>query len=514
MRVERFLSDNSDERAGKTALVTAERRLSYGELDRMSSALAGALADHGVRRGDRVLVFMDNSWETAVSIFGALKAGATFSPINPSTKTGKLAYIIEDCEPAAILTLGRLMPVVREALAGYGGRPVAVLSTEGRDSVPDGAHCFSASLEGSPGSVDHGGTDSDLAMLIYTSGSTGQPKGVMMTHRNIEAASRSIITYLQGSADDIVLNVLPLAFDYGLYQLLMSVRLGATLVLQKSFAFPSAIFEVMRREHVTGFPLVPTMAAMILRMQDLTPGFLPDLRYLTNTAAALPPEHIARLRALFPGARLYSMYGLTECKRCTWLPPEELDRRPGSVGIAIPGTEAFVVDEQGRRVAPGVAGELVIRGPHVMQGYWRNSEATAAVLRTGADPSQIQLHTGDLFHADAEEFLYFVGRKDDIIKTRGEKVAPKEVEAVLHAMPGIAEAVVAGVPDPLLGQAVTAMVVASDPGLSERQILGHCARHLEDFMVPRRIFLTETLPRTDTGKISRRLAAAAMESVE
>lgn len=514
MRVERFLSDTIDERAAKTAIVAAERRLSYGELDRMSSALAGALADHGVGRGDRVLVFMDNSWESAVSIFGALKAGATFSPINPSTKTGKLAYIIEDCEPAAILTLARLMPVVREALAGYGGRPVAVLSTEGRDSVPDGAHCFSASLEGSPGSVDHGGTDSDLAMLIYTSGSTGQPKGVMMTHRNIEAASRSIITYLQGSADDVVLNVLPLAFDYGLYQLLMSVRLGATLVLEKSFAFPSAIFEVMRKEHVTGFPLVPTMAAMILRMQDLTPGFLPDLRFLTNTAAALPPEHIARLRALFPGARLYSMYGLTECKRCTWLPPEELDRRPGSVGIAIPGTEAFVVDDQGRRVAPGVAGELVIRGPHVMQGYWRNSEATAAVLRTGADPSQIQLHTGALFRADAEDFLYFVGRKDDIIKTRGEKVAPKEVEAVLHAMPGITEAVVAGVPDPLLGQSVTAMVVTSDPGLSERQILGHCTRHLEDFMVPKRIFLTETLPRTDTGKISRRLAAAAMESVE
>lgn len=514
MRVERFLSEQIDERAAKTALVTAERRLSYGELDRMSSALAGALADHGVRRGDRVLVFMDNSWETAVSIFGALKAGATFSPINPSTKTGKLAYIIEDCEPAAILTLARLMPVVREALAGYSGCPVAVLSTEGSGNAPDVAHCLSASLEGSPDPVEHGGTDSDLAMLIYTSGSTGQPKGVMMAHRNIEAASRSIITYLQGSADDVVLNVLPLAFDYGLYQLLMSVRLGATLVLEKSFAFPTAIFEVMRREHVTGFPIVPTMAAMILRMQDLTPGFLPDLRYLTNTAAALPPEHIARLRALFPGARLYSMYGLTECKRCTWLPPEELDRRPGSVGIAIPGTEAFVVDDQGRRVAPGVAGELVIRGPHVMQGYWRNSEATAAVLRAGADPSERQLHTGDLFRADAESFLYFVGRKDDIIKTRGEKVAPKEVEAVLHAMPGIAEAVVAGVPDPLLGQAVTAMVVATDPGLNERQILGHCTRHLEDFMVPRRIILTETLPRTDTGKISRRLAAAAMESVE
>ncbi|RVB38459.1 AMP-binding protein, partial [Mesorhizobium sp. M7A.F.Ca.CA.001.06.1.1] len=176
--------------------------------------------------------------------------------------------------------------------------------------------------------------------------------------------------------DDIIINVLPLAFDYGLYQLLMATKLGATLVLEKSFAFPQAIFERIRAEKVTGFPLVPTMAALILQMRDLAPGFLPSLRYISNTAAALPPVHIARLRELFPGVRLFSMYGLTECKRCTYLPPEELDRRPGSVGIAIPNTEAIVVDDEGNRVPPGVAGELVIRGPHVMQGYWRKDVAT------------------------------------------------------------------------------------------------------------------------------------------
>jgi long-chain acyl-CoA synthetase len=513
MRVERFLTESAQRHADKTALVTAERRLSYGEMDAESSSLAVALASFGVRRGDRVLVFMDNAWETAVSIFAVLKAGATFSPINPSTKAGKLAYIIDNCEPSAILTQARLMPVVREALAGCATTPT-VLSTEGRNGVPEGARSFARSLHGKSEPVDHGGDDNDLAMLIYTSGSTGQPKGVMMTHQNVDAASNSIITYLQGGADDIVLNVLPLAFDYGLYQLLMSVRLGATLVLEKSFAFPSAIFELMHREHVTGFPLVPTMAALILRMQDLQPGFLQDLRYLTNTAAALPPEHIARLRALFPGARLYSMYGLTECKRCTYLPPEELDRRPGSVGIAIPGTQAFVADDAGMQVPHGVTGELVIRGPHVMQGYWRNEAATNAMLRHGSDPARKQLHTGDLFRADEDGFLYFVGRKDDIIKTRGEKVAPKEVEAVLHAMPGIAEAVVAGIPDPVLGQAISAMVVANLPGLTERQVMAHCAKHLEDFMVPRRIIFKDSLPRTDTGKVSRRLAAGAMENAE
>lgn len=207
------------------------------------------------------------------------------------------------------------------------------------------------------------------------------------------------------------------------------------------------------------------------------------------------------------------MYGLTECKRCTYLPPEELGRRPGSVGIAIPNTEAFVVDDEGRPVPPGETGELVIRGPHVMQGYWRNPAATEAMLKPGAVAWEKRLHTGDLFRTDAEGFLYFVGRKDDIIKTRGEKVAPKEVEAVLHALDGVAEAVVAGLPDPILGQAIAAMVVRSQPDLTERAVLAHCARHLEDFMVPKTIVFRDELPRTDTGKVSRRLAAGEMETI-
>lgn len=512
MRIEQFLADSAGRYPDKLALIAGERRIRYGELAAMTAALAGALQASGVKRDDRVLVFMDNAWEAAVSIFAVLQAGATFSPVNASTKAGKLAYIVENCEPAAILTQAKLMPVVREALAGVPERAVAVFSTDGRTGVPEGALSFADASAGAAGPVRHGGIDSDLAMLIYTSGSTGHPKGVMMTHRNVDAASQSIITYLGGRADDVVVNVLPLAFDYGLYQLLMSIRLGATLVLERSFAFPQALFEVMRRERVTGFPLVPTMAAMLLRMKDLEPGFLPDVRYLTNTAAALPAEHIAQLRALFPGARLFSMYGLTECKRCTYLPPEELDTRPGSVGIAIPNTEAFVVDADGQCVPPGETGELVIRGPHVMQGYWRNPQATEAMLRPGPHPWEKVLYTGDLFRTDEDGFLYFVARKDDIIKTRGEKVAPKEVEAVLHACPGIVEAVVAGVPDPVLGQAVAAMVVRSSPELSAREVMAHCTRHLEDFMVPKLVVFRDELPRVDAGKVSRRLAARELEA--
>jgi long-chain acyl-CoA synthetase len=511
MRLEQFLRDSARLRGDKTALIARDMRLTYAELDSMSDRLAARLGDLGVGRGDRVLVFMDNCWEAAVSVFAIAKAGAVFSPINPSTKADKLDFIIGNCRARAVLTQARLLPVVTEA---NDGGELIVVSTAAGGKAPEGAVSFEECLQGSAAMPLHGGIDVDLAMLIYTSGSTGRPKGVMMTHRNIEAAAGSITTYLENTPDDIILNVLPLAFDYGLYQLIMSIKMGATLVLEKSFSFPQAIFDVIRAENVTGFPLVPTMAALILQMRDIKPGFLPSLRYVTNTAAALPPAHIARLRELFPGARLYSMYGLTECKRCTYLPPAELDRRPGSVGIAIPNTEAFVVDDFGQPVPPDTPGELVIRGPHVMQGYWENSEATNRMLRPGFNPWEKLLYTGDLFRRDAEGFLYFVGRKDDIIKTRGEKVAPKEVEVVLHACPGVAEAVVIGIPDPILGHAIGALIVLSDPNLTQREILRHCQANLEDFMVPKIIEFRSELPRTDTGKVSRRLAAESMEPTQ
>ncbi len=509
MRVETFLTASAARFGDKTALVAGTTRLSYAELDAMSDRLAAGLKAGGVGRDDRVLVFLDNCWEAAVAIFATLKAGATFSPINASTKADKLAYIAANCDARAIISQPRLAGIVTEA-TGLGASFPLVVLTDPHPGLP-GAADFGALLETPVALPLNTGIDVDLAMLIYTSGSTGRPKGVMMTHRNIEAAATSITTYLENTPDDIILNVLPLAFDYGLYQLLMSVKIGATLVLEKSFAFPQAIFATMRNEKVTGFPLVPTMAAMILNMKDLAPGSFPDLRYISNTAAALPPAHIARLRELLPGTTIFSMYGLTECKRCTYLPPARLDDKTGSVGVAIPNTEAFVVDDDGRRVAPGEVGQLVIRGPHVMQGYWANPEATAKALRPGPNPWEKVLYTGDLFYADADGFLYFVGRTDDIIKTRGEKVAPKEVEAVLSACPGVVESVVVGRSDPVLGQSIHAIVVASDPALTERDVIRHCARALEEFMVPKSVEFRDSLPKTDTGKVSRRLAAESLE---
>ena len=517
MRVEEFLRDSAARSADKTALVAGKRRLSFGEVDRLSDRLAAALVARGIARGERVVVFMENSWEAVVAIFAILKAGAVFSPVNPSTKVDKLAFILNNCRAAGILTQARLAGTAARAVAEADSVRLVVLA--GGDEAPPVMGCLRfedaiAAAKLAPAPVP-AGIELDLAMLVYTSGSTGFPKGVMMTHQNVVAAATSITTYLDNREDDIILGVLPMSFDYGLYQVLMAMKVGATLVIEKSFAFPQAILTRMAEEKVTGLPLVPTMAAMLLQMRDLAPGRLPHLRYITNTAAALPPAHIARLQELFPSARLFSMYGLTECKRCTYLPPEELAKRPGSVGIAIPGTEAYVVDEEGRRVGPGVVGELVIRGPHVMKGYWENPEATDKVLRPGPYPWEKVLYTGDAFRADDEGFLYFIGRKDDIIKTRGEKVAPKEVENVLYALAGIAEAVVVGVPDPILGHAIKAVVAAPGARLTEQDIIRHCARHLEDFMVPKMVEFREALPKTESGKISRRLVEAEiMEAAE
>ena len=492
MRVERFLWDAARRFPAKTAIVCGAERPTYAELARRAAGLARELKRRGLRRGDRVVLFLHNSPDAVAAVFGALAAGGVFSVVNPSTKAEKLAYILNNARAGALITEPRLAGVAREAASG----------------APSVQSVLQAPLDFADDSCPQGGIELDLAMIVYTSGSTGFPKGVMMTHGNIVAAASSITGYLESRPDDVVLSVLPMAFDYGLYQALMCAKVGATLVLEKSFTYPAVVLELLRKEKVTGLPLVPTLAAMLLQMKQLDAGAFPALRYLTNTAAALPRAHILRLRELFPGAKLYSMYGVTECKRCTYLPPEQLDARPDSVGIAIPGTEAWIVDEAGERVAAGTVGELVIRGPHVMKGYWENEEATRHALRTGPYAWEHVLHTGDLFRADQEGYLYFVARKDDIIKTRGEKVSPREVENCLYELSGVREAAVIGVPDALLGNAIKA-VIAADPesGLTVREVVRHCAARLEDFMVPKHVEFRAELPKSENGKIARRKIA-------
>ena len=507
MLVQDFLQQSAERTPDKVALICEGRRLTYAEIEAQANRLAHGLLSAGVTRGDRVAVWLPNSVEAVTAIFAILKAGGTFLVVNATTKQDKLAYILNNCAASALFAPAREADVARRMIGEVPslrctvlcGKEPAELSADPRLPV------YGDFLEANPASRPQCSTvDVDLACLIYTSGSTGEPKGVMSTHANVAFAAASVIEYLGNTPEDIVIDVLPLSFDYGLYQLLMTFKFGGTLALERSFAYPAALLKRIEKERVTGLPGVPTLFAILLQM-DLSRFDLSSLRYLTNTAAALPVVHIERLRNAFPMARLFSMYGLTECKRALYLPPEELDRRPGSVGIPIPGTEAWLEDEDGNRLPPGASGELVIRGSHVMQGYWQAPEETAQRYRTGRYPAERMLVTGDLFRSDDEGFFYFVARKDDIIKSRGEKVAPKEVESVLCQLSGVAEAVVIGVPDALLGEAVKAIIVSTEGAdLTERDVIRHCAAHLDDFSVPKQVEFRTSLPRTPSGKVDRR----------
>jgi amino acid adenylation domain-containing protein len=506
MLVQDFLHNSATCRPDEVALVCDGQRLTYAEIEAMANRLANAMIEHGVKRGDRVVIYLNNSVEAAVGIFATLKAGGVFVVVNRTTKRDKLTYILNNCRATAFFADAQSREMVGTVTTEVPSLKFSVFC--GKHSPEAAAECkrsldFKATQSAYPAHrPPQVNIDLDLACLIYTSGTTGDPKGVMSDHSNVVFAASAVIEYLQNVEDDIVINVLPFSFDYGLYQLLMVFKFGGRLVLERTFAYPAAILKRMEQERVTGLPGVPTIFAILLQM-DLSSYDLSNLRYLSNTAAALPPNHIEELRRKFPGATLYSMYGLTETKRTLYLPPDQLGQRPGSVGIAIPGTEVWLEDEAGNRLGPGQIGELVARGRHVMRGYWEDPEATAERYRPGPLPAEQVCYTGDLFRMDEEGYMYFVGRKDDIIKSRGEKVAPKEVENVLYGLKGVTGAAVIGVPDPTMGEAIKAIIVLDGVTLTETEVLAHCRANLEDFMMPKYVEFRDELPQTTSGKIKK-----------
>ncbi|MEW6375905.1 MAG: AMP-binding protein [Thermodesulfobacteriota bacterium] len=530
MLLQNFLEESAKKFPQKVALISKGERLTYQEIDQKANKISQLLQSQGIQRGDRVAIFLDNSIESVVSLFGILKADAVFLMLSPTLKTQKLSYILNNCQAKALITHTNKLGVVSGV---FGSVPSLqfVIFAGNKDKIPV-SNCPNPVFWGEMDSLTEQLTlntehlsntqhptlytlrpapynrcsniDLDLATIIYTSGSTGNPKGVMLTHLNMISAATSITTYLENVPEDIIIDVLPLSFDYGLYQILMAFKFGGTVVLEQSFAYPYEIIKQMVRERVTGFPGVPTVFAILLQMEDLKKYDLSSLRYITNTAASLPVDHIQRLRGIFPQAKLYSMYGLTECKRVSYLPPDELDRRPGSVGRGMPNEEVWIVDENGNRVEPGVVGELVVRGSNVMRGYWGDPETTDRVLKPGPLPGEKVLYTGDLFKMDEEGFIYFVGRKDDMIKTKGERVSPKEVENALYGLEGIVEVAVIPVQDDILGQAIKAYVVRQNGyPLKEKDVLRHCKNELEEFAIPKYIEFRDSLPKTSSGKIDK-----------
>jgi amino acid adenylation domain-containing protein len=513
MLVHQFLEASARLTPDRTALVCGQQRLTYREIEVGANRLAHALRERGLERGDRVAIWLENSVEAVIAIFGALKAGGTFMVIPPGTKRDRLAMLLADAEPTVLVTDQQRGRQASDVLATTPSLHTIVWSDEAPTlpSVVVDSITWSDVSAYPPERPLPRAIDVDLAALIYTSGTTGEPKGVMSSHANMVAATVAVNAYLENTADDVILNLLPLAFSYGLYQVLIGFQVGARVVLEQGFGFPAQTMALLERECVTALPGVPTLFALLLQFPDLLRRDLPSLRYITNAAGPLPASHLTQLRAAFPRAQFFSMYGQTECKRISYLPPAELDRRPASVGVAIPNSEVYIVDENGRRLPPNQVGELVVRGAHVMRGYWRAPELTARRFRPGPLPGETVLHTGDLFRMDRDGFLYFVSRMDDIIKSRGEKVAPAEVESVACQLAGVAEAAVVGVSDPILGQAVYLAVVPM-PGvaLTEREVRAHCARALDEARRPKYVRIVEALPRTANGKVDKRRIGTEM----
>jgi amino acid adenylation domain-containing protein len=500
VQIESLLEERARQDPDKVALVCGEHRRTYAALEAEANRLARGLSNRGVRKGDRVAVCLDNSVELVVSLFGVLKAGAAIVLVNPTTKGEKLHHLLLDSGARGLVLSGKKLEGVDEAHVRTPGLRTTIVVGQRNGNVLAWEDVLQEEAAAPPASS---GVDLDLACLLYTSGSTGHPKGVMHTHLSLLSAVRSIAEYLETAASDVVLSVLPLSFGYGLTQLLPTFLAGGKLVLERSFAFPQVTLKRMADERCTGFAMVPTIATLFLQ-NDLARFDLSSLRYVTNAGAGIAPELLKELRRRLPNVRIFPMYGQTECIRITYLPPEEVDRRPESVGRGMPNQEMWIVDEEGRRLPPGSTGELVVRGSHLMRGYWNLPEETEKKLRPGPIPGERVLHTGDLFRVDADGWYSFVARKDDVIKTRGEKVSPREVEDVLHALDGVLSAAVLGVPDALLGQAVHAFVVKkAGAALDEQAVLRHCVKHLEDFAVPKRVEFLEELPKTPNAKVDK-----------
>lgn len=472
------------------ALVDGTRRVSYAELYALATGVAAGLGAAGVRPGDRVASLFSHSPEAVAAIYGTWLAGAVSVPLNPLARAHELATTVAHSQ-------------ARVLLHERGQREVSAVADEpgiGETRILGLDELLDLALAG--GTAPHAppvAAADDLAMLIYTSGTTGRPKGVCLTHANLSANVAAIVRYLGLTAGDRVLSLLPFNYAYGNSVLHTHLAVGATIVLEKNLVFPRAVIETMQREGVTGFSGVPSTFALMLSKGNLGESRLEKLRYVTQAGAAMPVPMIEKLGAALPGVEVYVMYGQTEATaRLTYLPPARLRDKSGSAGIPVEGVALQIRDGQGHVLPAGEQGEVWARGPNVMRGYWRDEAATCQVLSEG------WLRTGDFGWLDAEGFLFLAGRRSDIIKTGAHRVHPLEVEEAICSLPGVIEAAVAGVEDEILGQAITAFVVA-DPAaaLTIERVKARCRELLASYKIPKHVEFRASLPKTSSGKVRR-----------
>ncbi|WP_433170048.1 class I adenylate-forming enzyme family protein [Actinoallomurus sp. CA-150999] len=453
----------------------------YAELDARARAFATWLDRHGVRAGDRVLARAGNVREFVAMLYGTVRHGAIFVPVNPATKPFHLTAITTDAGPALAVDEGDALPRTGRTHA------LSTIWPQIERLAAEPAHPGRPPVE-----------PDDLGLLMYTSGSTSAPKAVMSPHRAVVFATGAIASRLRYRADDVVLTAVPLSFDYGLYQIFLAALAGAELVLSGPQDH-TRLIGLLREHRVTVVPVVPSLGEMLLRLRRRDRDTPPPVRLFTSTGAALTTPVIDGLRAAFPGARVAPMYGITECKRVTILEPDGDLARPGSVGRPLPGTQVRIVGDDGARLPAGEVGEITVAGPHVMAGYWQALELTAQRFRTDPVSGEVTLHTGDYGRVDADGHLYFEGRRDDLFKRRGVRTSVREIEAAALDVPGVREAAVL---PPDGSRDLTVFAVTE---LSPAQVLRAMEDRLESAKVPAACHVVDSLPLTPNGKIDKRV---------
>jgi acyl-CoA ligase (AMP-forming) (exosortase A-associated) len=508
-----LLEYTAAERGDSPALTYRGVTVSYAELWKAASAAAAGLVRLGLRRDDRVAVFVDKRVETVAAIFATSAAAGVFVPINHVLKPAQGAYILTDCDVRVLVTTRERLSLLREALKSCPAlERVVVLDPAADGPGPDGdeytVHAWS-DLIGDP-APSLTTVDVDMAAIFYTSGSTGKPKGVVLSHRNLIVGAESVSSYLHNGPDDVILAVLPLSFDAGFSQLTTAFAVGAHVILHNHL-MAADVVRLVAKHQVSGLTCVPPLW---LQLVDVAwpAGAADTVRYIANTGGRMPKATLDKLRSIFTGAAPYLMYGLTEAFRSTYLEPAEVDRRPGSIGKAIPNAEVVVVASDGTRCGPGQEGELVHRGALVALGYWNDAVRTAERFKPAPGPVQawrapeMAVWSGDQVVADDEGFLYFVGRRDEMIKTSGYRVSPTEIEEVAYDTGLVRDAVALGVEDPRLGQKIVLVVTPADSVKPTPEALTAAfRRQLPLYMVPADIHVRAEMPRSPNGKYDRNL---------
>jgi acyl-CoA ligase (AMP-forming) (exosortase A-associated) len=494
------------------ALTYGKQSMSYGVLQQSISSFVSGIVGLGLQRGERIAIYLEKRLETVIASFGATAAGCVFVPLNPLLKADQVAYILRDCNVRALVTSPERLPLLASVLTTcHDLRHVIVVNSE---PLPVSAQPLTwlhwDDLLQSDAQKGHRVIDTDMAAILYTSGSTGKPKGVVLSHRNMVAGAKSVASYLDNTADDTLLAALPLSFDAGFSQLTTAFHTGARVVLL-NYLLPQDVLKALAREKVTGLTAVPPLYIQLSQLE--WPAAIGErLRYFANTGGRMPRETLAALRSRLPNSRPYLMYGLTEAFRSTYLPPDEVDRRPDSIGKAIPNAEILVLREDGSPCAANEPGELVHRGALVGMGYWNDHEKTAERYKplpastpgrgAGLVLPEIAVFSGDTVRRDEEGFLYFIGRRDEMMKTSGYRVSPTEVEEVLYATQLVGECVAFGVDHPALGQAIQAIATPPPGGsLNTAELLAECRRRMPAYMVPAGIVVRQgPLPRNPMAR--------------